>query len=73
MFYLSTSALGLTFAIELHHLLRDVHIPHWAWLGIISLLCIFIGFLSERRFKQFMKERVDYAQSRWKDFFFEWR
>ena len=73
MFYLSTSALGLTFAIELHHLLRDVHIPHWAWLGIISLLCIFIGFLSERRFKQFMKERVDDAQSRWKDFFFEWR
>jgi VanZ family protein len=72
LFYLAVAALALDIGIQIFHVVEWGRAPKWVWIGLVSLICLFIGFLSERRFKQFAQESVDGIKKQVGDFFYGW-
>ena len=72
VFYLAIGALALDITFLVYRWIDFSEVPGWFWIGLVSVICIFIGFLSERRFNQLVREGLQQARGRAEEFFYGW-
>ena len=73
MFLTCIGVLALVFGIQLVRIIDFGTVPTWVWIGVASVVLIFVGFLSERNFNRAVKGTVTRAGERVKSFFEDWR
>jgi len=72
VFYMAIGALALDITFLVYRWIDFSEVPGWFWIGLVSVVCIFIGFLSERRFNQLVREGLQQARGRAEEFFYGW-
>lgn len=58
--------------IQAFHFINFGAVPKVVWIGIGSVICIFIGFLGEKRFKEFVKSELLKTKKSIADYFSSW-
>jgi hypothetical protein len=48
-------------------------VPKSVWIGTASVICIFIGFLGEKRFNAIVKSKINQAKTSIKEYFEDWK
>lgn len=59
--------------IQAFHYIKFGALPKAVWIGLASIVCIFIGFLGEKRFKTFMIGKVQKTKKTISDYFGDWQ
>lgn len=72
LFLVALVALTMDLGIQLVHWINFAAVPKWVWIALVSVVCIFVGFMSERRFNRAVRGSVEQARSHIKGFLEGW-
>lgn len=73
VFVSGLSILVFDILLQAFHFINFGAIPKVFWIGLASVTCIFIGFLGEKRFKEFIKSGLRKTKKSISDYFSDWR
>lgn len=73
LFVYGITIFTLNIAIQAFHYIKFGAVPKSVWIGTASVICIFIGFLGEKRFNAIVKSKINQAKTSIKEYFEDWK